>query len=342
MKTAHLIVFRFSAFGDVAMMLPVFRCLFQQYPNVKITLVTRAWTAPLFDEFPQLEVLPLDPKEEHKGIQGLYRLFKTIKSLRPNGIADLHGVLRTHILRVFFFFSFISFRQIDKGRREKQRLTRAKNKVFQPLTPTVYRYADVFRRLGFPVHLEQHEYPPQPLLPAVFSTTFSNPQHKWIGVAPFASFEGKTYPLDLMQKVVTHLQKGHQVFLFGAGEKEKTLLEVWENAMPNAFSMAGKYGLGEELALIAHLDLMLSMDSANAHLAANYGVEVITLWGLTHPFAGFGAFGQIEKNNLCVDRTLFPKIPTSVYGNKTPEGYEKAFRSLDPKKVIETVLERLA
>ncbi len=342
MKATHLIVLRFSAFGDVAMMLPVLRCLFQQYPNLKITLVTRAWMTPLFEEFSQLEVMPLDPDKEHKGIKGLHRLFKTLKSLKPDGIADLHAVLRTHILRFFFFFSFFPFRQIDKGRREKQRLTRSKNKVFQPLTPTIYRYADVFRRLGYPVHLEQHEFPPIPLLPTFFSTAFSNPQLKWIGVAPFASFEGKTYPLDLMQKVVTHLQKTHQVFLFGAGEKEKKLLEVWEKAMPNAFSMADKYSLAEELALIAHLDLMLSMDSANAHLAANYGVEVITLWGLTHPFAGFMAFGQTNKNNLCVDRGLFPKIPTSVYGNKTPQGYEKAFRTLAPKKVIETVLERLA
>lgn len=341
MKATHLIVFRFSAFGDVAMMLPVFRCLFQQYPNLKITLVTRAWMAPLFEEFPQLQLLPLETEKEHKGFKGLYRLFKTIKKLRPEGIADLHAVLRTHILRFFFFFSTLPYKQIAKGRREKRRLTRSKNKVFQPLTPSVYRYADVFRRLGFPIDLEQHAFPLKPVLPQIFSAAFSNPQLKWIGVAPFASFEGKTYPLDLMQKVVSHLQKEHRVFLFGAGEKEKTLLEVWEKAMPNVFSMAGKYSLGEELALIAHLDLMLSMDSANAHLAANYGVEVITLWGLTHPFAGFAAFGQSDKNNLCIDRTLYPKIPTSVYGNKTPEGYEKAFRTLSAKKVIETVLDRL-
>jgi len=342
MKATHLIVFRFSAFGDVAMSLPILRCLFQQYPNIKVTLVTRPWMAPLFEEFPQLTLLPLEPQSTHKGVGGIYRLFQTIKSLKPDGIADLHGVLRTHLLCVFFFFSFIPFRQIHKGRREKKRLTRAKNKVFQPLTPSIYRYADVFRRLGYPIDLELHEFPPKPLLPEVFTSLFSNPQHQWIGIAPFASFEGKTYPLDLMQKVVAHLQKEHQVILFGAGEKEKTLMEVWEKALPNVYSMAGKHTLAEELALIAHLDLMLSMDSANAHLAANYGVEVITLWGLTHPFAGFAAWGQPENNHLCVDRSQYPLIPTSVYGNKTPAGYEKAFRSMSPKEVIEKVLDRMA
>ena len=108
-----------------------------------------------------------------------------------------------------------------------------------------------------------------------------------------------------MQKVVAHLQKEHQVILFGAGEKENINARCGK-ALPNVYSMAGKHSLAEELALIAHLDLMLSMDSANAHLAANYGVEVITLWGLTHPFAGFAAWGQPENNHLCVDRSQYP------------------------------------
>jgi ADP-heptose:LPS heptosyltransferase len=32
---------------------------------------------------------------------------------------------------------------------------------------------------------------------------------------------------------------------------------------------------------------MISMDSANMHLASLYGVPVISIWGATHPFAGF-------------------------------------------------------
>ncbi|HBC05033.1 MAG TPA: ADP-heptose--LPS heptosyltransferase RfaF, partial [Aequorivita sp.] len=49
----------------------------------------------------------------------------------------------------------------------------------------------------------------------------------------------------------------------------------------------GKLTFEEELALISNLDLMLSMDSGNGHLAAMYGVPVVTLWGVTHPYAGF-------------------------------------------------------
>jgi len=80
------------------------------------------------------------------------------------------------------------------------------------------------------------------------------------------------------------------------------------------------------------------MDSANGHLAANFGVPVVTLWGMTHPFLGFKPFQQPEEQQLFLDRTVYPKIPTSVFGNKIPKGYENAFRSLAPKTVIEKVL----
>lgn len=341
MKTVHLVVLRFSAFGDVAMMLPVLRTLFSTYPHLQLTLVTRSGFIPVFQEFKQLRVLAFDPKDKHKGRKGITHLFREIKALKPDGIVDLHGVLRTHVLRILALFNGLKFRQINKGRRAKKQLTRSKNKVFQPLTPTIYRYADVFRKMGFPIDLRQHQFPPKPLLPRIFSEQFSDPNIKWIGIAPFASFEGKRYPLDLMQQVVAYLQRDHQVFLFGAGNEEKEQLAVWENAYSKVYSMAEKHSLADELALIAQLDVMLSMDSANAHLATNYNVPVITLWGVTHPFAGFAAWGQPQEHNLMADREKYPLIPTSVYGNKWPQGYEKAFRTISPKKVIEAVLDRL-
>ena len=81
------------------------------------------------------------------------------------------------------------------------------------------------------------------------------------------------------------------------------------------------------------------MDSANGHLAANAGIPVLSLWGLTHPFCGFVPFYQPLENSLTLDRNKYPLVPTSVYGNVTPAGYENAFRSIKPKEVIEKALE---
>ena len=67
------------------------------------------------------------------------------------------------------------------------------------------------------------------------------------------------------------------------------------------------------------------------------GVKLVTLWGSTHPYAGFLSFNQPIENALVSDRNQFPKLPTSVYGNKKIEGYEDAMRTIAPESVVEKI-----
>ena len=141
-----------------------------------------------------------------------------------------------------------------------------------------------------------------------------------------------------MKKVIEVLSKKHQVILFGGGEKEIVILNSLEASFETVFNVAGKLALDEEMSIISNLDIMISMDSGNAHLAAMLGVEVVTIWGVTHPYAGFAPFNQPEDYCLLANRNQFPKIPTSVYGNKYPKGYEKAAGSILPETIIDKVL----
>lgn len=105
--------------------------------------------------------------------------------------------------------------------------------------------------------------------------------------------------------------------------------------------MVGKLSFSEELELISNLDVMLAMDSGNAHLSAMFGVATITLWGVTHPFAGFYPYGQPIKNALLADRQKFPLIPTSVYGNKYRYGYEQAILTISNEDILSKIKEIL-
>lgn len=342
-QDAHLLVLRFSALGDVAMTVPVLRVLFKTYPQLQVTLVSRPFTAPLFSEFKNLTFYPLALNDRHRGMLGMYRLFKELNTLNITAVADLHHVLRTNLLRGFFLASGqFKWRSIHKGRKEKKALTRPNNKQFQLLTPTVYRYADVFRKLGYPLDLATHDYPDTNSLPLKLQEMVFGNTRKWIGIAPFATHPGKVYPLDLMQKIVGYLDKDYQVFLFGAGPKETKQLEIWAKAFKQVYTTSGKLSFEEQLQLMGHLDLMVAMDSSNGHLAANYNVPVITIWGMTHPFAGFAPFGQKEQQQLLIDREAFPKLPSSIYGNVIPLGYEKAFQTIRPETVLQKIKEQLA
>ena len=99
-------------------------------------------------------------------------------------------------------------------------------------------------------------------------------------------------------------------------------------------NLAGLTSFENELTIMSQLDAMIAMDSGNGHLAALYGVPVITLWGNTHPYAGFAPYGQPEKNQLTVDREKFPLVPTSIFGNKVVKGYKKATSSIKVKAVV--------
>jgi len=329
-KPKHILVIRLSAMGDVAMTVPVLRAFTQQYPDVKLTVLTRQFFTPLFKDLPNVTVYTADVQGEHKGIFGLFKLSKELKKLNITAVADLHNVLRSKILKFFFFGR--QWIQIDKGRAEKKALVSGHS--FQQLKSTHQRYADVFENLGYKVDLHNPVFPKKKNLSAKYLDVVGKDTKRWIGMAPFAAFEGKIYPIDLMETAIETLSKTHKIILFGAGNEESKILNSISSRFENVINLAGQFTLAEELDIISNLDLMVSMDSGNAHLAAMLGVKVLTIWGVTHPYAGFLPFNHTMDSAILADRTRFSKIPTSVYGNKFPEGYEKAMRSIAPEQVI--------
>jgi ADP-heptose:LPS heptosyltransferase len=225
---------------------------------------------------------------------------------------------------------------VDKGRAEKKALTRAENKIFQPLTTMFERHQLVLERLGFPIDLSRPQFPEKTKISQTELATIVSQSNRLIGIAPYAQYDSKVYPLDLMQKVIDALasNKNSTIFLFGGGQKEKEQLQSLVGNKTNVLNMAGKIPFQEELNLISNLDVMLSMDSGNGHIAAMLGIPVVTLWGATHPFAGFLPFNQTMDKALVSDRNQYPNLPTSVYGNKKVAGYENAMRTILPEQVV--------
>jgi ADP-heptose:LPS heptosyltransferase len=329
----HILVIRLSAMGDVAMTVPVLRALIEQHPNVKITVLTRAFFKPFFKGVPHVSVFVAEVNGKHKGILGLLKLSNELKNLGFDAIADLHNVLRSNILKSFFFG--IKKIKIDKGRHEKKALILGEK--FHQLKTTHQRYADVFEQLGFPIDLSNPKFPQKTILSEKLKRLIGVENRKIIGIAPFAAHQSKMYPLDLMKQVIESLSKEYNILLFGGGSKEIDVLTNFETSYKNVINISGKVSFDEQLDIISNLDVMLSMDSGNAHIAAMLGVKVITIWGVTHPFVGFAPFNQHDDYALISNRNQFPKIPTSVYGNKYPESYKEASRSISPETVIKKI-----
>lgn len=338
-KIQHIAVMRLSAMGDVAMTVPVLRAFVSQHPQVKITMISRPFFKPFFEGIPNLSFFAFDEKERHKGVAGLLRLYQDLKHLDIDAFADLHNVLRSKIVRKLFALGGKKTASVDKGRAEKKTLTQPENKIFKQLPTMFERHVKVFKNLGFSVDLSHPVFPKKAVLDKEISSILGENNKKLIGIAPFAQYDSKVYPLDLMQEVIDKLalDANNTILLFGGGKKEIEILNSLSSNKENVINMAGQLKFQQELQLISNLDVMLSMDSGNAHIAAMLGVKVITLWGATHPFAGFSPFNQPLENTLVSDRNQFPKLPTSVYGNKKVEGYEEAMRTIPVDSIIKVL-----
>jgi ADP-heptose:LPS heptosyltransferase len=302
-------------------------------------VISRPFFQPFFKDISNLRFFAFDEKGRHKGILGLWRLFQDLKALEIDAFADVHNVLRSKVVRNLFALSGKRTAFVDKGRTDKKALTRAENKIFQPLPTMFERHQLVFETLDFPINLSRPQFPAkapiaQPELAAIVAQS-----QKVIGIAPFAQYDSKVYPLDLMQEVIDALSanENNTIFLFGGGQNEKKQLQQLVGDKKNAVNMAGKVAFTTELDLISNLDVMLSMDSGNGHIAAMLGVPVVTLWGATHPYAGFLPFNQTLDNALVSDRNQYPQLPTSVYGNKVVPGYENAMRTIFPDQVVSRI-----
>ncbi|QDK80558.1 glycosyltransferase family 9 protein [Spirosoma sp. KCTC 42546] len=320
----QLLLLRFSAMGDVALLAPVVQAFTQRYPEAEITLVTRAKFAVFFEGFPNIRIVGADFDGQHKGLAGLIRLFNELRQLASFGVVvDAHQNLRSGVLKSLFRLIGVPSVTIDKGRAEKKELTRKENKIRRQLPHSVERYARTFDKAGFTLQ------PAQPFqFPSFTSakgelTTFLdhhtvNYSVPWLGIAPFAQHEQKMWPFERFAPLLKQLYTATPIaiFLFGGGASDIAQLETLREQFPQAILVAGHLSLAAELALIRQLTGMLCMDSGNMHLAALSGVPVLSIWGATHPDAGFGPWGQGDEAILQIPVDVLTCRPCSVFGNK--------------------------
>ena len=310
--------------GDVALLAPVLAALAKEHSRIAITLVTRKAFAPFFYNIPGVEVIGADVDKEYKGLLGLYKLYRELMALGPydHGI-DVHGSIRSRILRLYFRLSGLKFSAIVKGRREKSLQVRRYNKVLEPLPHMVERYMHVFDRAGISADPGRGPWiNPDTRCRALAMDYLKkinkpNKTNFWIGIAPFAGHAQKMWPLDKMRELVGLLSKlDATVFLFGGKGKEKEILESIHAEHPEkTHVVAGNLTLEGEMALILRLDVMIAMDSFNMHIASLLGTSTISIWGSTHPFSGFGPYGP-NSVIVQIDPSVLPCRPCSIFGNK--------------------------
>ncbi|MDR0680412.1 MAG: glycosyltransferase family 9 protein [Dysgonamonadaceae bacterium] len=325
---ARTLAIRLSSLGDVAMAIPVVYSVANRYPVDEFILLTKKPLLPLFiNKPPNLEIFPIHTKGKYKGITGIWKLIRKLDKRGIDQIADLHQVLRSIGIDWYFRLKGKKIAVIDKDKKDKKALTRRKKKKVTPLKSSFERYQRVFEELGYNASLN---------FVSLFATKDKREETR-IGIAPFAKHQCKIYPFEKMEEVVRLLNENlsTKIFLFG-GKEEYRSLENLAKKYERVEAIAGHLTFFEELLIMNSLDIMLSMDSANMHLASLVNIPVVSIWGATHPYAGFYGYNQDLGNAIQLDMDC---RPCSVFGNKSCwRGNFSCMRDITPEQIVEKIM----
>jgi ADP-heptose:LPS heptosyltransferase len=336
----RLLVIRTSAMGDVALLTPILKSMREQHPEVELILLTRPAFKAFFTSIDGLKLFCPDFKRRHKGIVGLFTLFRDIrKQGRIDYVIDLHNVIRSKILRFFFWISGNPAKKIDKGRNEKRLVIKGKKK--ENLSHSVERYRDVFEKADYKITLSERPW----IIPSHYALSNALKiagieDDINIGVAPYAKHLLKMWPEENMIILLKLISEkfNAKYWLFGGNEESERLVS-FQIRVPGSIVLSGKLQLEEELAIMTRLSFMISMDSSNMHMAALTGTKVISIWGATDPVTGFGAWGQPDEHSVRIPFDQLTCRPCTVYGKgKCRRKDHACMKWLTPEMVFQRII----
>jgi len=294
---ARMLLLRSAGIGDVAMLVHAVRALRATYPELEIVIATKPRMPQFFEGIEGLEFIL---------IKDLPQLLKDIRAAHIDCCADLRNELRGKLVRLALTLQGIPCASYRQNYAERRPLLKEKKIVW--LRNNVLRFCDVFAKLGYPVKTPPVVHPERPL-PSVFGEK----KETWVGFAPYAASELKMYPEPLRTELVKALAARYpRVFLFSGGGQEAEYCQKMAAEYPNITPVFKKTDLAGEVALMSHLDVVITMDSSAMHMASLAGAPLLAIWGATHPAVGYSAWGEDpEKNYIQSNRAC---RPCSVYG----------------------------
>ena len=167
---------------------------------------------------------------------------------------------------------------------------------------------------------------------------FTQPFGWKVVIAPGATWGAKKYPSIYYAEVGRLLLDAgvRYIIIMGGQNDFKLCEEIRCNIGDGAINVAGKFTPLQSTALISACSILISNDSAPAHMASAVGIPTVVLFGPTVPAFGFSPYNQLtaimELNLKC--RPCSPHGPRSC-----PLGHHMCLRNIQPYHVAIAALD---
>lgn len=154
----------------------------------------------------------------------------------------------------------------------------------------------------------------------------------WALVHPGASAPSRRYPPESIAEVARELTHAHgwQIVFTGSAAEQALVTEIRAAMGVPSYSLAGRAQLPELAALIAAAPLLISNNTAPAHLAAAVQTPVVDLYALTNPqHTPWGV----------PHRVVFHDVDCKYcYKSVCPRGHHACLRGVAPATVVAAAL----
>lgn len=333
-----VLVTHLSTIGDVAMAMPIIYIVCHANPKVNFVMATSKEAKAVFANQPSnLIVLGLENKS-YRGIIGSSKLASNLHHrYNFDAMVDLNNTMRTKLMALTLRAKDVAVAAIDNIYKEPRKILGGNIKL--TVTPVHAHYKAAFQKVGLKTE-------------GVFNNIFDNYDNslsdneelprkedgeKWVAIAPFATHDGKQYPLEQMQLVVSEIARWekHTIFLMASDKNHDNIQSIAQRYDNVVATDNSKLSVTNFMILLSNCDVMVTMDTAFMHLASLVSIPAVSVWGATHPASGFLAWHQANKDTIHLDLDC---QPCSLNGKKKCRYRDyHCLRDISPELIINKV-----
>ena len=276
-----VLVLRFGAIGDLVLTAPAIHALRRAWPDARIVYAVKQRLSHLVEHNPNVdEVIALGDRE------GPLAFARRLRAARPSVVLDLHGKIRSRILRALL----PGVPKVVWHKRDF-RDTLAVKLALRPYRASMLftdRYhAAVQKMVGRELPKGELRYFLGPddlaVADAALRAAGIDSRRPLLGLSPGANWATKRWPVERFAGLARRaLDRGLQVAVQGSAS-EAALGTAVAQLAPGAVDLSGQLDLRGLGGFIARCTAFVANDSGPMHMARALGVPTLAFFGSTDP-----------------------------------------------------------
>ncbi|MEW6087783.1 MAG: glycosyltransferase family 9 protein [bacterium] len=332
-----ILIIRFSSIGDIVLTSPVLRAVRNKYPESFISMLIKEEFMPLVADCPYLDEVIVFKKNG-----GVINLAKKLRENKYDIIIDIHHNLRS----LYLDYTLSTEKRLIYKKRILKRwlLLNLHLNLMDKNAGVIDRYFEALKPLGIEndkngLELWINRNDEEKAIEFLRKHD-DNVREIFIGLAPFAHWETKCWPLDYYVKLINLITReiNCRFIVFGGPGDGEKLGSSFKNLTNKPVMALGALNLMAQAALLKRCCYFISNDTGLMHIADAAGVPLLTFFGPT--VREFG-FAPVNKNSVVLSRDLKCR-PCSLHGSRNcPRGTLECLKLITPEEAAEKVLNYL-